>query len=74
MLRTHTRFMAATAVLVLTTLGLGIAIGWRAGVENKPKACQTFKHATPISSVDNGTKQICTFASVYGRATFSVDL
>lgn len=74
MLHTRTRYAVTIALIAITTLGAGIAIGWRMGVVNKPKVCPTFKGATPISSWDTGTKKGCTFAPAYGRATFSVEL
>jgi hypothetical protein len=74
MLHTRTRRAVAIALIAITTLGAGIAIGWRIGIANKPRVCPTFKGATPISSWDTGTKKACTFARAYGRATFSVEL
>lgn len=74
MLHTRTRRAVAIALIAITTLGAGIAIGWRIGIANKPRVCPTFEGAIPISSWDTGTKKACTFAPTYGRATFSVEI
>lgn len=75
MLRIRTRSAIRIALIAITTLSAGIAIGWRIGVANKPNACPTVKGATPISSLDTaGTKQGCTFAPSYGRAMFRLEI
>lgn len=74
MLHSRTQRAAVIVLIAITTLGAGIAIGWRMGVVNKPRICPTFKGATPISSWDTGAKRGCTFAPAYGRATFDVEI
>ena len=74
MFHTRTRRAVAIALIAITSLGAGIAIGWRMGIANKPRVCPTFEGATPISSFDTGTTKACTFAPAYGRATFSVEI